>query len=350
VKRKLFKTAGIPRAGFEYQDLIGIEILVRFYRDPSLYNWVELEAENDEFGALDDIVAARTDGSFEVTQVKFTPNAEEHALCWDWLLAKKPKGTCLLRKWSDSLKRVEKQGPIATAQLRTNRRPDAEISAALRGKRIDFDVIEVKRRHAIAAELGGEEIARRFFAQFQFSHSERLFDELERELRGMIVPTDTDASGWLLLRHQARTWATRRSIPEPDGRIRHEHLVQIITKRRPRPIPQDFQVPPGYAAPSRQFDDEFQARVTERDPAVWVLWGTPGRGKSTYLSYLVKVLRDANLPVIRHHYFLSLDDSTTDRISFTEIANSPARSGRAAAVQAAANSGARSLDRNSTDG
>ena len=31
-----FKTAGILRAAFEYQDLVGIGMLIRFFRDPSL--------------------------------------------------------------------------------------------------------------------------------------------------------------------------------------------------------------------------------------------------------------------------------------------------------------------------
>ena len=36
----------------------------------------------------------------------------------------------------------------------------------------------------------------------------------------------------------------------------------------------------------------------------------------------MEVLGRDDLPVIRHHYFLSLDDSTVDRVSFAEISNS----------------------------
>jgi NACHT domain len=52
------------------------------------------------------------------------------------------------------------------------------------------------------------------------------------------------------------------------------------------------------------------------------LWGTPGRGKSTYLSFLINELNKKKLPCIRHHYFLSLDDTTADRISFSDVAHS----------------------------
>jgi hypothetical protein len=61
VARHGFKTTGIARSGFEYQDLIGIEVLLKFYRDPNLYHWVELESEDKTAGKLDDVVGA-TDG------------------------------------------------------------------------------------------------------------------------------------------------------------------------------------------------------------------------------------------------------------------------------------------------
>jgi hypothetical protein len=94
----IFKAAGIIRTGFEYQDLIGIDLLIAFYREPDRYHWVELESEDNNAEYLDDIVAARPDGSFEFTQVKFTVDPTEYSLDWDWLLAKRPKGTSLLAK------------------------------------------------------------------------------------------------------------------------------------------------------------------------------------------------------------------------------------------------------------
>ena len=111
-----------------------------------------------------------------------------------------------------------------------------------------------------------------------------MVDDLAIRLKGEIVPSDTDTEGWLLLRHEARRWATRKLAPEPDGKIRHHHLVQIITKRRPKPIPQDFEIPSAYALPDQQFHDRFLRRVSAMSSQVSILWGTPGKGKSTYLS------------------------------------------------------------------
>ncbi len=218
--------------------------------------------------------------------------------------------------------RAKALGTIHSAKLRTNRRPSTDFAASLDLTKINFGRIGSIQRAQVIKELGGEVAAKSFFSQFEFEHSQPLIDDLEARLRGNIVPTDTDQTGWLLLREQARRWATRNDLPEPDGKIRHEHLVQIITKRRPAPIPQDFTVPPSYQVPSGAFHNEFMARIATELRQVSVLWGSPGRGKSTYLSFLVKALRDAGLPTVRHHYFLSLHDGTTDRVSFTEISNS----------------------------
>jgi hypothetical protein len=178
-----------------------------------------------------------------------------------------------------------------------------------------------ERRQTIEHELGGPKKAHGFFKKFRFSHSEEAnVNGLERRLKGLVVPTDTTSSGWLLLRQQVRRWATHSDQPEPDGKIRHSHLVQIISKTRPKPIPQNFIVPDVYAVPSQGFHDNFVKRITVGQASVVALWGTPGRGKSTYLSFLVRELRNKKFPVIRHHYFLSLDDTTGDRIAFADIA------------------------------
>ena len=93
----LFKTPGIVRTAFEYQDLIGIEILIHFFRDSSLYACVELECLDPNVGYLDDIVATRADGSLELVQVKFTVDPNKYPLSWDWLMEAKPRGTSLCR-------------------------------------------------------------------------------------------------------------------------------------------------------------------------------------------------------------------------------------------------------------
>jgi hypothetical protein len=147
-------------------------------------------------------------------------------------------------------------------------------------------------------------------------------DGLEDSLRDQLVPTDTDPFGWLAFRHNVRRWAIYKNEPEPDWRILRQHVVQLITKRRPQPIRQDFAVPDGYRPPSRIFDPRLRERLSIDANLTTVLWGSPGRGKSTYLSFLTAELQKNGAAVTRHHYFLSAEDSGSNRTSFIEISTS----------------------------
>jgi hypothetical protein len=314
------KNTAITRTGYDYQDLIGIDILISYYREPDKYEWVQLESDNGDFGALDDVVALLANGTFELTQVKFTPRPDVYTLNWEWLLEKKPRGTSLLQKWATSLQALTLKGVVNSACLRTNRQPDVEFLKSLRKTFVDFDSVDTSVRARIEDQLGGADKSLNFFTQFQFNHSEKMIHQLEAELRGQLVPSSTNTEGWLLLLHQAKRWSSLRNEPQPDGRITHKHLTQIISQKRPQPLSQDFRIPAGYEPPSHLFHLDIMNRVSD-EPGIWVLWGSPGRGKSTYLSYAVEQLRERDIPTIRHHYFLSLTDSG-DRNYFSDIAGS----------------------------
>lgn len=316
------KTAAIPRAGYEYQDLAGIEVLLRQYRDPGLFKWVLLEADDTKFKSLDDVVAARTDGAFEFVQVKFTVDSEKYELDWPWLLAKAKTGTSMLDKWSKSLARVAAMGPIHSACLKTNRPPSAEFAKCLNGSRVALDLLDEATRASVEAECGGAESAKAFFGTFDFLGAQPDFEKYEQVLRDQVVPADTDPLGWIFFRHHVRTWAINKNQPSHDGKILREHVAQVINKRRPQPLRQDFIVPDGYLPPNSKFDETIRTRLETDANSITVLWGTPGRGKSTYLSHLTLTLQEAGAAVLRHHYFLPAEDSVADRTSFTDIAAS----------------------------
>jgi hypothetical protein len=314
------KRTAITRAGYEYQDLVGIEILIHHFRDPDLYEWVQLESDDPAYRALDDVVALRKDGSVEFVQVKFTVNSEEYLLDWDWLLEAKGSGTSMLAKWVTSFLRAKSLGKVHRAQLVTNRVPSPSFLANLNGALVDLGKVSDVLRTRIESECGGKDRAQEFFSEFSFSGQQPDFDRYEETLRDMLVPTDTDSSGWLLLRQSVRRWAIMKNDPPPDGRIRREHLLQLITRRRPQPIRQDFFVPVGYQVPSRPFDDGIRARIADTETPITILWGTPGRGKSTYLSYLVQEMQRDEEVVLRHHYFLSSESPRSNRTSYVDIA------------------------------
>ena len=316
------KPAAIPRVGYEYQDLAGIEVLIRQYRDPELYAWVQLDADDTANRALNDVVAARKDGSYEFVQVKFTVDSDRFELDWDWLLAKTTNGTSMLEKWAKSLARVAAMGPIHSAVLKTNRKPSAGFAKCLKGARVELDLLPKEIRKLAESACGGVTEAKAFFNAFDFHGCLPDLDEYENYLRDQLVPTDTDSLGWLAFRYNVQRWATYKNQPDPDGRILREHVVQLITKRCPQPIRQDFIVPDGYSPPSEDFDKSVRGRIAKDDNPITILWGTPGRGKSTYLSHLTQELQKGGAVVTRHHYFLSAEDSSSNRISFIDISTS----------------------------
>ena len=315
------KTAAIPRAGYEYQDLAGIEVLLRHYRDPGLFNWVKLEADDSQFKALDDVVAERVDGSYEFVQVKFTVDSERYELDWPWLLEKSGKGTSMLAKWAASFARVAAMGRIHSACLKTNRPPSADFRKGLVGNRVSLVKLDAGLRKSVEDECGGRAEAEIFFSSFNFLGEQPEFQDYERLLRDQIVPADTDPLGWFYFRHHVRTWATNKNQPSPGGKILREHVTQVINKRRPQPLRQDFVVPDGYQPPSSAFYETIRGRLQE-NKSTTVLWGTPGRGKSTFLSHLTLELQKEGAAVLRHHYFIPAEEDYSDRTSFTDIAAS----------------------------
>ena len=318
------KRTAIPASGYLYQTLVGIRLLCDWLSNPALYSWVQFEADDQEDAkGLDDIVALRTDGLLELNQVKFTvdPFDSSNALCWSWLLQRKgAKGTSLLEKWSAAAFRVGLDS-LGKVGLTTNRRPDASFASQLHEAKLDLAALPEALRGEVEGHVGGASKAALFFSRFEFSHSYAGYESLERHVSDELESRHTDHQGWLALSRQAIDWSTRRNSPAPDGRITLEVLRATISERQPRPLNQEYRIPDGYLPPDPDFADTF---ITEAALGVWnlrILWGSPGQGKSTFLSYLCRRMVERGLPFVRHHYFLSLQDSS-DRFSLKGVARS----------------------------
>ena len=326
--RQDFKRAGYIRAGFQYQDLVAVETLINFYRQRDLYSWVELEAEDDSFRCVEDVVACRPDGLYELTQVKFTadPHAPTFALSWEWLTEnagarrpgqRGPLRRSLLQKWAETTLEHIENGTLAQAALKTDRIPDDSFASCLNDGRVEFDRLPEEAKETIIEQLGSSETAQVFFDSFEFSHSMPVLDDFEEQLWSR-MSSDTDEGGWYRFQQQVQRWATRRREPKPDGKIRYVHLRQAFAVERPKPLPQGFTVPEAYRVPDDKFDSKFLGEVTGSD-GLTVLWGPPGQGKSTYLSHCVERLDPQEAVCIRHHYFLSLEDRSEGRFHYWAI-------------------------------
>ena len=318
-----YKKPGLLRAGFQYQDLVAIEILIEFYRQRDLYAWVQLEAEQQEFRSIEDVVACRPDGRYELTQVKFTadPNALSNTLSWEWLTANGgARKKSLLQKWAQTTLHHKEARTLASAALKTDRIPDADFARCLKETTVDYSLIPAQAKGKVDEQLGSAQAAQSFFQSFYFVHSQPILDDLEDRLWSKIA-SDTNRAGFALFREQVQRWSTRKEQPAPDGRIKHIHLRQALSVERSRPIPQDFLLPPTYSVPDADFDRAFLAEITSSSGPT-VLWGPPGRGKSTYLSHCVASLNQETAVCIRHHYFLSLEDRSQGRFHYYAIAQS----------------------------
>ena len=351
-----FKRTGAVRGGFEYQDLVAVEVLINFLRDQDLYEWVQVEAEDAAYQAIDDVVACRKDGQLELTQVKFTPDPlhPDRGLSWEWLTRRKPAGTSLLQKWAKTALAYKRDGRLAQAMLKTDRVPDLEFAKCLSGSRVDYVRLTSATKETVDDQIGSEEACCEFFEAFEFVHSLPRYDDYEESLRSQLEH-DTDKNGWAYFRQEVRRWAMRKNAPPPDGRIRHFHLLYVFAPDRPVALRQDFAVPPNYRVPDEAFHQEFVVDAATID-GVAVLWGPPGRGKSTYLSHCVSELAGQdNVVCIRHHYFLRLDERGDGRFSYFAIERSlikqltdaglpgvPQKNGLANALEAAASEARRS--------
>ncbi|MBK1969765.1 ATP-binding protein [Brevundimonas diminuta] len=317
-----YKTPGLIRAGFQYQDLVAIETLIDFYRDRTAYRWVKIDADDEAFRSIEDVVACLPDGRYDLTQVKFTADPENPAnsLGWAWLTARTKRGRSLLQKWSKTTLEHREAGTLARALLKTDRKPDEAFVSLLDGAYVRYDDAPPEIRATVDSQIGSADQARAFFETFQFVHSCPHIDELEKRLWSRIA-ADTDGGGWAAFRLAVQEWGTLKNRPGPDGRILYRHLQQAFSVERPRPIPQGFEVPPGYDVPDKAFDADFLSEITGTD-GVTVLWGPPGRGKSTYLSHCVARIDPKAAVCVRHHYFLSLDDASEGRFHYQAIARS----------------------------
>ena len=59
----------------DYQDIVAFDLLVEWMEHPSRYQSIRVEAS--ESGALDDVVAVRSDGTALAGQVKFSAHPDE---------------------------------------------------------------------------------------------------------------------------------------------------------------------------------------------------------------------------------------------------------------------------------
>jgi len=316
------KNTAITYAGYAYQTLQGVLLLAEWLKSPSRYKRAQIEADLGKSTGIDDIVFERPDGTRDFWQIKFTPNEEKHLFSWDWLLEKSGKtdrSRSILKKINDAIESVPSH-QLGKVILLTNRVPDRAIEGCLNKSKIDFSKIDIDTQNLIIEQIGSASNAKTLFSKLTIQHSDYNLLNLSRKIRTALLK-HSDEAGINRLMNSAQEWAIHTNHPDPDGWIQLHHLREVLSPRRPEPIPEIFSVPDHYIPPDMEFHNSMTDKICSSNGGIFTLTGKPGAGKSTYLSYLCQSLEQLEIPLIRHHYFLSLSNNE-DRISPHIVAES----------------------------
>lgn len=212
---------------------------------------------------------------------------------------------------------------VSEAALLTNRAASAAIRHHLSDSGlVDFDGLPASLQATISAQLGGTAAASEFFASFHFFFRERSFEALDAALQERFRRLGGSTEGWTSLMGKIRRWINRKNEPTVDGTVTLVDVRAAALWHFPPQIPQGFLVPDDYVAPKVWSEEAVEPRLHAGSDSLVVVTGSPGAGKSTYLSWLVEHLHTTNVPVIRHHYFLSITDATPHRTDWETVADS----------------------------
>ena len=301
--------------GDEYQDLVAIELFTKWLIKTDSYKWILLEG--NEAGYLDDIVVMNNDDTLTVRQVKYSiyPDSKDDPWGWETLLATKKRknnkrNKSLLQKWASSLSVLQEKYPIKEASLFTNRKPMHDLQETLSPDgTVSFEKItDPGLRLKITKQLGGEDKARKFFQSFSFKFNRPNLINLEKDLQERFYSLNGTELGWQNLVSEVREWVSFKNLPSSDGHVELGHIRRASRWHELRSLPQEFEIPEDYVLPSEEFHSNLIFDIEKNSEMCRVIWGTPGVGKSTYSSFLFEELLKYNIPVIRHHFYLSNKD------------------------------------------
>jgi hypothetical protein len=292
-ERSLITRSGARRLGDDYQDMIALDVLIDWLEHSKRYEWVQVEA--DDSGVLDDVVACKDDGTVIYRQVKFAVHPEllDNRWTWEILLkqetgAKSQKLHSLLQNWAESLQHITTSGQRVDAALCSNRDAAYEIRQAARrddATLLDFTGVSVETREQIITQLENEESAQQFFQQFHFLLNQPHLPELEDALWRRFSRLGGTHHGWLSLKTELRFWVCHRNEPQPDGHIRLRDVRRAARWHELEELAQEYAIPDDYVPPQAFLSDFVRDILKPRTNSI-VLYGSPGIGKSTFISYL----------------------------------------------------------------
>jgi hypothetical protein len=313
-----------PRGGFDYQDLWGLALCLEVLKPPKEYDWVQFETTLEEapkIFCLDDIVLRRKNGKYVLNQIKHRVNPARDPWTWESLLAKdvdaakKPK-LSLIQRWNASISKPDFSISLESARFLTDGIPDSDLERSLKDQRINVDFLKEILPdvfNTLVEQLGGEDTLRSFAAKFIFLFSQPAYDALAdrtyKEFNKMLGATKAGIDNLLLeIKKECRKQHTN---PWDVESIRSKCEFS-----NPRPLNEEFAVPPDFQLFNPAQHLSLINKLATPEGGIQVIYGNPGSGKSTYLSWLVKEIKKQDLTVLRHHYHINPDDlNPQERVS-----------------------------------
>ena len=261
------KNTTIVYAGYKYQTLQGIKLLIEWLDSPNRYTRMAFEAgnnNNETPKGIDDIVGERPDGTMDYWQVKFTPSPEkeDNQLTWDWLLERKGKtkrSRSLLKKLSDAIFHVPKLR-LGNVVLITNKLPDRLIEDCVKNGKVDFTRIDPLTEQKIIDQLGSDSKATKLFSILKIQHSDLSYPALKRHIKSELK-THSSNAGIDRLLDQSQDWVIFKGIPSKDGWIDLCKIREILSSKRPIQIPETFPVPKEYCLPNNRFHEDILSKI-----------------------------------------------------------------------------------------
>ena len=326
---KKYTPSGARRAGDDYQDIVALDVLVSMLEHPDRYEWVRVEA--DGFGYLDDVVALKRGGVVEAIQVKYSVNPEDSKDPYDWdnlTATRKGKNGAelpsLIGKWGPTILELLDRHAKVEARLVTNRRAGQGLSQCIdqTTDRVRLELIPPDVMQELSRQFGGDDNVVRFFSVFEFRLDRPDLEAWEAGIYRRFSALGGSYEGWLNLKDEFRSLVREKNKMSPDGCIRLADVQRAALWHRLEALPQQFAIPVDYVLPSKEMHGTVLGRLADNKGTCLVISGTPGIGKSTYLSVLHEELREREQTVVRHHYFLSLSDTTVGRFEHMKVIGS----------------------------
>ncbi len=309
------------RQGLMYEEAWALLLCAHWMTVPALYSNVRFQTAPDEAGDdkffLDDIVFKKSDGSYDLYQIKHKIHPDADKWRWrDFTNPRRNNRNSEFAKWFDSLKRVKRGGADCRGFFLTNGSVDGEVTQYLVTEKINYRSLkdnDASLRKKIENVIEPEKCIE-FFNTFSLRFNQNSLDNIENEARTLLCnelfATTSGVNSLILeLRKQ---FAEKQPKPITYGTLREWCEFDI-----PQPLNQDFEIPDDFQWFDNQVHKELIGKIADLSSGVQVIIGKPGSGKSTYLSKLADDLIYAKTICIRHHYHISPSDpDPIDRLTF----------------------------------